>query len=357
MSKIISSFSGRELKKLGNVNLKGKSNITHDDLHCIGFDCRAMDSSIANGGVVSNTMPSEFLTEYLAGTVRIGTTVRVLDEILGIATVGNWHDDNIALRISQPVGKAELYGDLSNIPFSSYIPQIEARDIVRFEQGFMVTKLSSARQDEFGFNEMEEKRISAVEALENAREEVGYRGFASGGARTYGLLNDPNLPAYITSFSNWLNPNTTFAQVLADIESLFNDIEIRSGGKAVEGDYMTLVIPTGYRVALSKTNPDNQNETVRSRLNSEFPNMRVISSAEFKSANAGDDIVYLIVDKASNSDGSTDGGEAIIQVVPIKYMMLGSEQQIKGYVEDATNALAGVFVKRPWLVSRGSIDS
>ena len=220
----------------------------------------------------------------------------------------------------------------------------------------MVTKLESARQDAYGFNEMEEKRISAVESLEIMREEVGYRGFASSDARIYGLLNDPSLPAYKTNLTDWLDPATTFAQILADIEGLFSDIEIRSGGRAKESDNMTLTIPTGYRAALSKTNPDNQNETVRSRLNSEFPNMRVISSAEFKGANAGDDAVYLIVDKTEN-DGSTDGGEAIIQVVPVKYMMLGSEQQIKGYVEDATNALAGVFVKRPWLVARGSIPA
>ena len=355
MSKIISSFTGRELKKLGQVDLKGKS-VNHDDLRAIGFDCQAFDSAISQMGVSNGALGSDFLTEYLAGTVRVGTTVRVLDEILGIATAGNWHDEEIALRVSQPVGKAELYGDLTNIPFSSYVPSVEKRNIVRFEQGFMVTKLESARQDAYGFNEMEEKRISAVESLEIMREEVGYRGFASTGARIYGLLNDPSLPAYKTNLSDWLDPDTTFAQILADIEGLFSDIEIRSGGRAKESDDMTLTIPTGYRVALSKTNPDNQNETVRSRLNSEFPNMRVISSAEFKGANAGDDAVYLIVDKTEN-DGSTDGGEAIIQVVPVKYMMLGSEQQIKGYVEDATNALAGVFVKRPWLVSRGSIPA
>ena len=102
----------------------------------------------------------------------------------------------------------------------------------------------------------------------------------------------------------------------------------------------------------------NSKEDVElTRLKTTFPNLRMVSSSEFKGANAGDDAVYMIIEKAMIDDGSTDGGEAIIQVVPTKYMMLGSEQQIKGYVEDATNALAGVFVKRPWLVSRGSIPA
>ena len=45
MSKIISSFSGRELKKLGQVDLKGKS-VNHEDLRAIGFDCQAFDNII-----------------------------------------------------------------------------------------------------------------------------------------------------------------------------------------------------------------------------------------------------------------------------------------------------------------------
>ena len=44
----------------------------------------------------------------------------------------------------------------------------------------------------------------------------------------------------------------------------------------------------------------------------------------------------------------------MIQVVPAKFMALGVEQQSKGFVEDYTNATAGIMVKRPWAVYRAS---
>ncbi|SPY94377.1 Uncharacterised protein [Proteus mirabilis] len=49
---------------------------------------------------------------------------------------------------------------------------------------------------------------------------------------------------------------------------------------------------------------------------------------------------------------STATSAVILQVVPVKYQLLGSLNQIKGYMEDATNATAGVFVTRPWAVTR-----
>jgi hypothetical protein len=358
ISEVLNSLSGRELVSLGQVNLKGK-NITHDDLKAIGFDCRAMDSVITQMGANNGNLDGNVQTTYLEGVVKVGTGLRTIDEILGITTAGSWDDEEIALKVSQPVGKAELYGDYTNIPFSSYVPSIEKRGICRFEQGFIVTKLEGTIQSKQGFDAMEEKRNSAMISLEIAREEVGYRGFASTSTRIYGLLNDYNLPAYITNLTDWLNPSTTFAEIINDIVvKLFGSIEVRSGSKVKETDPICLTVPTGYRAVLNtKSNPDNQNETVMTRLKTTFPNLRMVSSSEFKGANAGDDAVYMVVEKAMIDDGSTDGGEAIIQVVPTKYMMLGSEQQIKGYVEDATNALAGVFVKRPWLVARGSIPA
>ncbi|WP_406834083.1 hypothetical protein WKR00_14860 [Morganella morganii] len=39
-------------------------------------------------------------------------------------------------------------------------------------------------------------------------------------------------------------------------------------------------------------------------------------------------------------------------MVPVKYQLLGSENKAKGYLEDATNATAGIIVTRPWAVTR-----
>jgi hypothetical protein len=53
-------------------------------------------------------------------------------------------------------------------------------------------------------------------------------------------------------------------------------------------------------------------------------------------------------------DGSSDGGLVFDQIVPAKMKSLGVEQKAKSYVEDYTNALAGVMLKRPYAVVRYS---
>ena len=46
------------------------------------------------------------------------------------------------------------------------------------------------------------------------------------------------------------------------------------------------------------------------------------------------------------------GGATFVQIVPAKFQALGTEKQAKGYVEDFSNATAGLFVKRPFAVQR-----
>ena len=56
----------------------------------------------------------------------------------------------------------------------------------------------------------------------------------------------------------------------------------------------------------------------------------------------------------SVEDGGTDDKRTMAQVVPAKFMALGVEQRAKAYLEDFTNATAGVFVKRPYAITRWS---
>ena len=59
----------------------------------------------------------------------------------------------------------------------------------------------------------------------------------------------------------------------------------------------------------------------------------------------GADVAYMFAD--SIDDGSTATSAVILQVVPVKYQLLGSLNQIKGYMEDATNATAGCICCDP----------
>ncbi|CAY74271.1 hypothetical protein EPYR_01891 [Erwinia pyrifoliae DSM 12163] len=131
---------------------------------------------------------------------------------------------------------------------------------------------------------------------------------------------------------------------------MFSRLETNSGGIIRDDMPVTLTLPLGFRSALNKANPVAKGETVKEWINNNYPNMRQVFSPEFKGANGGANIAYMFA--GSVDDGSTATRATILQVVPVKYQLLGSENQIKGYLEDATNATAGVIATRPWAITR-----
>lgn len=342
-------MSGREVRERGPLDVtRTEASWTFQELEALGIGgLAAMDSALTGPAMQGGVINREFLQHQVAGVIRTATRLRVLDEITGIVNAGNWHDDDIVLNVETPVGKAELYGDYSNIPLANYLFDLERRGIVRFEQGFHVGKLEEARQGAANFDAAAAKRRAATESLEQARERVGYVGFAAPESRVFGILNDPNLPAYETGTS-WVG--ATFADITAQLMGMFVDLESRSGGRILDDSQMTLVLPAGYRQFLAVSNPVAQGETVRQWMEQNMPNVRVIYSPEFVGANGGSNIAYLFAD---NVDDDNEGmTQTFLQIVPVKYQVLGSENQIKGYLEDATNATAGVILTRPWAVTR-----
>src|SRR5690625_644257 len=351
-SKIKYHVSGRDIAKRGPLELAEDSQISIKDLDLLGINIMAMDTALVGPALQNGFIESHLLRSMLPGIVRIATRVRVIDEIVGVTNAGQWHDDTVAVNLSEPVGKAELYGDQTNIPLASYRNSIEDRGIVRFEQGFSTGPLEVARQQAAGYDATAEKRAAAQESLDISRNRVGFFGFAAPNSRTFGLLNDPNLPAYESATADW--QTATFEQITADLGDMFNAIEVQSGGHIREGMPHTLVLPTGYRSILSRANPVAQGQTVKQWLDENYPNTRIVAGVpEFVGANGGEDVVYLFAETAG--DG-TDNGNTIVQIVPERYRVLGSEQRVKGYIEDATNATAGVFVLRPWAFSRMTVS-
>ena len=340
-------LSGQEISKTGAIDLSQADSFTYDSLDALGFGgFDAMDTALTGPARHGGLIGREFLQHQIAGVVRTATRVRVLDEITGVLTAGNWHDEEVVLNIATPTGRAELYGDHTNIPLANYIPEQERRSVVRFEQGFQVNKLEEARQGAAGYDVAVEKRNAASESLEQSRERVGYYGFNAPDTRVFGLLNDPNLPAYETG-ANWATGG--YKEIIGDITAMFQRLESQSGGNVRDDSVMKLVLPMGYRSYMNKSNEQGRGETVWEWLKANYPSVTISFSPEFVKANGGQNIAYLFAD---NVDGQGELSATILQVVPVKYQVLGSEAQIKGYIEDATNATAGVIVARPWAVTR-----
>lgn len=300
--------------------------------------------------------PVQFLQTWLPGFVRIMTNARKIDDLIGMSTVGNWEDEEIVQGVLEPVGVAALYGDSTNVPLSSYNSNYERRTVVRFEKGFEVFKLEAMRMGRNRIDAAAEKRLSAGESLEIQRNIVGFVGYNGGNNRTYGYLNDPNLPSYVTvatgASSSTLWANKTFTEICQDIRTAAGALQAKSGDR-INPSKVPTTLAVGHLVFQSLTTPAVYGAmSVIDWITKTYPMMRLESAPQLTAANGGANVFYLYAETVS--DNSTDNSRVIDQLVPAKFMALGMQQLPKSFIEDFSCATAGVLLKRPWALVRYS---
>lgn len=314
----------------------------------------AMDDNTALVTTASISTPVQFLQSWLPGFVRVITAARKIDELIGITTAGKWEDEEIIQGVLEPLGEAALYGDYTNVPLSAWNVNFERRTVLRWEKGIQVGLLEDARSARVRINNAAEKRSAAALALDITRNRVGFYGYNGGANRTYGFLNDPSLPAYVSAGATGTGNSTlwsakTFLNITADIRGRFAALQAAAQDVIdVEKTPTTLALATNVYQYLSVTS--DFGISVRDWLRTTYPKCRVVSAPELNLANGGANVAYLYAD--SVDDGGSDGGATWVQIVPAKFQALGTEKKAKGYLEDFSNATAGVMVKRPYAVQR-----
>lgn len=327
-----------------------------------------MDSAFtAPATVPSIPTPIQFLQNWLPGFVKVLTTARKIDEIIGINTVGSWEDEEIVQGIVEPAGIATEYGDLTSIPLVSWNANFARRTIVRAEQGISVGLLEEGRSAKMRLNSAEVKRQHAAVSLEIFRNAVGFYGWNNGDSRTYGLLNDPELMPFLTNFSgkSWSDPAITdqdalWNNITNDLRAAFVQLRSQSGDNIdPESANLVLTLPTSKREFLSVTT--KYGISVLAWLKDTYKKLRIVSAPELQGWNkdagvagaSSDDCFYLHVEEVDSAvDGSTDDGSTFAQLVVTKFLTLGVEKRAKSYVEDYSAATAGTLCKRPWAVVR-----
>jgi hypothetical protein len=322
------------------------------DMHAkgYGFDA-ALTAPLTTASV---TTPIQFLQAWLPGFVAIITAARRIDALIGITTQGRWEDEEIVQGIMEHTGNSVPYGDLTNVPQASWNTNFETRTIIRFEEGLTVGRLEEARAAAMRASSPEEKRKAAGTALEIVRNLIGFYGYNSGANKTYGLLNDPSLPAYAdviagTGGTEWMYK--TFLEITADIREMISALRVQSQDR-IDPSKTPLVLALAMSARDFMSVTSDFGNSVAQWLQETYPNVRVESVPEFDGANGGDNVMYLFAEQVD--DESTDDSRTFVQVVPAKFQTLGVEQKSKSYMEDYTNATAGTLLKRPFAVIRRS---
>jgi len=307
----------------------------------------------------SISTPVQFLQEWLPGFVQVVTAARKIDSLVGITINGRWEDEEVIQQTLEYTGEAQAYGDYTNIPLSSWNTNFERRTIVRFEEGLTVGRLEEARASAMKLSSADSKRIAAARSLEIVRNLVGFYGYNNGLNRTYGFLNEPSLPAYVTvpvgAGGNTEWSDKTFLEIVADLQPAFSALRVQSG-EQVDPDTTPLILAVSTAAKDYMNTVTDFGISVTEWLNKSYPNVRVESAVELDGADGGENVFYLYAENVNGTDDdtSTDDGRTFAQVVPAKFVTLGVEQRAKSYVEDYTNATSGIYLKRPYAVYRAS---
>ena len=371
-SQFRSRLSGRQLAMKGALALKQVTDAAVGELHKMGmvFDHATVSDQIqalaragafrkgaADSAFVAPTTqasiptPLQFLQTWLPGFVKVMTAARNIDKIVGIKTVGSWQDQEIVQGIVEPIGAATEYGDLTNIPLSSWNTNFERRTIVRGESGMMVGLLEEGRAAAMRLSSADTKRQASAVQLEIMRNAIGFYGWNNGNNRTFGFLNDPQLLPYMTSStSGWAS--ATFQQITGDLRLMIVTLRTQAQDQVDPKELdLVLALPTNKIDYLTVTT--DFGISVYDWLAQTYPKIRVVSAPELQGASSGEDVAYLFPEDIDSSvDGSSDGGEVFAQLVQTKFQTNGVEKRAKVYVESYSNATAGVLCKRPWAVVR-----
>ena len=305
----------------------------------------------------ANGTPVQFLQEFLPGVVNVLTVVRKSDQVAPTVTAGEWHLEEVVLKMMEHTANPELYSDHGGVPLASFNETYERRQVVRFELGIQQNPLADARSAATGTSPQNEKRQALAEGFEILRNDIAFNGFNVGTGKTYGILNDPNLPAYVT-VANGAGGDSTWAsktsvEIINDLSTSLRALEIQAGGNIDPTmNRIDLEIPLAFNHFLTRSDGSFTNGmTPMEWLAKNYPTVQVVTVPQFNEANAGENVFYL---KAVSVDNSgTDGGESMIQVVPAKMRATGAVQNEKGgTTEGYTSAYAGVFTKRAYAVVR-----
>ena len=308
-----------------------------------------MDADVTGITTPTVTTPIQFLQHWLPNVVEVVTAAKEIDAIAGRTMAGDWYDEEIVMQVLERTGQAVPYGDHTNIPQSSWNLNYETRDIVRFEEGIQVGVLEEMRAGAMNISSQTRKREAAAESLAIELNNIGFFGYNEGNNKTYGFLNDPNLPAYTTvaagtSGTTWASK--TYAEIVSDFRTAFSALRVQSGNLfKPERDAAKLAISVA---CMEYLNVENEfGKSVYDFLKQNYPNVTIESAVQLDGANGGANVFYLFAE-------TINGNAVLNQYVQDVFRLVGTEKRAKVFVEDYSNASAGILVSQPIGVVRYS---
>jgi len=312
---------------------------------------QVMDALPATITTPSVTTPVQFLQYWLPGAIQVVTRARTADLLVGRTIAGSWETEEVVATVMEHIGQTRIYGDRTNVPLANYNANFEKRTNVRLELGLMTGKLEEARASSMRINAYNDKRAAVAQAFAIDQNLIAYLGYNSGNNKTYGVLNDPNIDAFIdveegvSTHTAW--STKTFAEIVKDINTAVSDLRVKTGTNFNPyKDSFKFGVASATFDFLNTMNVQG-NLSVRMWIQQTFPKCELIPIPEFNGANATANVFYMIADKVTVNN-------TVDQFITSALRLVGVELKAKGIIEDYTCSTAGVLFESPIGVVRYS---
>lgn len=242
----------------------------------------------ANSGI-----PVEFTSYIDPMVIPILTATRGAREIFGEAKKGDWTTSYARFQTSEITGEVEAYTDYGQGGASDVNPTFPVRTQYIYQTNIRygdreVDVASSAR-----LQLAADKQRAAATVIDIASNKFALYGVA--GLEIYGLLNDPNLPASVSSLPNadtetlWAKKSTK--EIYEDVLYLFGKMADRGAGHIDANTELVLATSPATQVQLGKAT--DFNISARQMLETYFPKIRFVALPELATATGGTSILLV----------------------------------------------------------------
>lgn len=307
------------------------------------FKQMAMDVDPFNP--TSNGVPSQFTTLYVNDVVEQVLPKYGFTEIANPAQQGTWTTEQIRFRVVAYSGSIQPYTDFSNTGKAGINYTWVPRDVYRFQTNIQYGDLETAVMDSAKLDLVGDKRRSISTIIGASFNRFGFYGNITPAgvflSKTYGLLNDPNLPA-ATPVANgasgsplWVNK--TAEEINNDVVSAMSTMFNQTGNKNKTTDNYVLGLDGSMAGYLQKVNQFGL--TAEENLKKTYPNLRVVYAPEYQTI-----LGFQLICE------NLQGQKAVEDLFTYKYRSHGVVRFASYFDEKVSAGSAGCGVKMPLCV-------
>jgi hypothetical protein len=206
-------------------------------------------------------------------------------EIFGETQKGAWETSTAHFPVAEQTGQSTAYGDFDEGGVIGVNTSFEVRENFAFQVYKEIGQRETAIAGAAKIDLVAQKDRAAVGVLKRDENLVYFYGV--GGLQNYGLLNDPSIASNGTltpvtkAAGGTLWANATANEVVADVVTLWNKLQVQTSGSVEETDELVLAHPPGVSGSLS--NPNEFGLSARKMLKDAFPKIRFVSAVQYSS--------------------------------------------------------------------------